>query len=91
MLLPRYPHPRPEITASILERSLNLCPELIPPEKREQLQKEQREPTVEDIKPLIIEEGCGLRPSRKNGIRLEKEIRSNTNGDKKVAIVHNYG
>ncbi|KAF8067739.1 D-amino-acid oxidase [Lyophyllum atratum] len=75
-----YPNPRPETTRDILERALALCPEIAPPEIRA-----VREPGLEDILPIVIEEGCGLRPGRKGGIRLEVEER------KEVPIVHNYG
>ncbi|KAF5383265.1 hypothetical protein D9615_005066 [Tricholomella constricta] len=75
-----YPIPRPETTRDILERALALCPEIAPPEVRATC-----DATVEDILPIVIEEGCGLRPGRKGGIRLEAE------SNRKVPIVHNYG
>jgi len=81
-----YPVVRPEITRDILERSFTLCPELAPPEIRE-----QREPTLEDVLPLVIEEGCGFRPARKGGIRLEVEWVEARQGAKKVPVVFNYG
>ncbi|KAG8988015.1 hypothetical protein FRB90_003015 [Tulasnella sp. 427] len=82
-----YPHPRPEMTRSILERCLALCPELVPPEVREK--DPSRQPNIEDLKPIIIEEGCGLRPARKDGIRLESEIVQGST--RKAVVVHNYG
>jgi hypothetical protein len=78
----RYPVSRPEITRDILERTFSICPELAPPDVRA-----QREPTVEDI--VIIEEGCGLRPWRAGGIRLEVEW--SEAGGRKVPVVFNYG
>ncbi|KZT28066.1 D-amino-acid oxidase [Neolentinus lepideus HHB14362 ss-1] len=82
-----YPTPRPETTQDILKRGLVLCPELAP-----QSIRDQREPTVNDLLPLVIEEGCGLRPGRKGGIRLEVEWYAKTDGQApKVPIVHNYG
>ncbi|KAJ7057803.1 D-amino-acid oxidase [Mycena amicta] len=75
-----YPIPRPETTLDILKRGLALCPELAPPEVRA-----RREPTLEDLQSIIIEEGCGLRPARKGGIRLEVEWVQN------VPVVYNYG
>ncbi|KAF7323833.1 Nuclear export factor [Mycena kentingensis (nom. inval.)] len=82
-----YPIPRPETTQDILQRGFALCPELAPPEIRA-----QREPTVEDLKPIIIEEGCGLRPARKGGIRLEVEwVAAPGPNAVKVPVVHNYG
>jgi hypothetical protein len=80
----RYPVSRPEITRSILERTFSMCPELAPPEVRT-----QREPTVEDI--VIIEEGCGLRPWRTGGIRLEAQWSEAEKGGRKIPIVFNYG
>ena len=83
-----YPLPRSETTEDILTRGLVLCPELAPPEARV-----TGPPTVNDILPIVIEEGCGLRPARKGGVRVELEW---VEGDKvkregKVAVVHNYG
>jgi len=82
-----YPIPRPETTIDILERGLALHSELAPPDVRG-----KRKPTVEDLKPLIIEEGCGLRPARKGGIRLQTEWVS-VSGSKQlmVPVIHNYG
>jgi len=82
-----YPIPRPETTVDILERGLALHPELAPP-----LIHVGREPTVEDLKPLIIEEGCGLRPARKGGIRLQSEwVRVPGSERRMVPVIHNYG
>ncbi|KAG1741529.1 uncharacterized protein EDB91DRAFT_1328892 [Suillus paluster] len=80
-----YPVTRPETTEDILVRILQLAPELAPPQTRI-----DRDPTVEDLRPIIIETGCGLRPGRKGGIRLEVEwLDVPTRG--KVPVVHNYG
>lgn len=76
--------PRPEITLSILERTLSMCPELAPPEVRA-----QREPTVDDLD--VIEEGCGFRPGRTGGIRLEVEWSEAGKEERKAPIVFNYG
>ena len=81
----RYPHPLPNITEDILKRALELCPELVPEEIRA-----ARAPRVEDLKPLIIEEGCGLRPARTNGIRLESVQMEKRDGSK-TPVVFNYG
>jgi len=80
-----YPIPRHETTLDILKRGFALCPELAPPEIRA-----QREPVLQDLQPIIIEEGCGLRPARKGGIRLEVDWVAVQN-QKKVPIVFNYG
>ena len=80
----RYPVARPETTTEILERGLALCPELAPPQIRT-----TRTPTVDDLRPLILEEGCGFRPARKGGIRLE--IDALQTGQRTIPIVYNYG
>ncbi|KAK7684996.1 hypothetical protein QCA50_011831 [Cerrena zonata] len=79
-----YPIARPETTREIFERSLALCPELAPPEIRA-----QREPTVDDLYPIIVEEGCGFRPARKGGVRLDVEWVKGPKAD--IPVVSNYG
>lgn len=64
----RFPLPRPETTRDIFGATFAIFPELAPPEVRA-----TRAPTVGDVLPLVIEEGCGLRPAKKDGIRLEVE------------------
>lgn len=87
LLIYRYPVPRPETTVDILKRGLALYPELAPP-----LVRIEREPTVEDLKPLVIEDGCGLRPGRKGGIRLQSEwVRVPGPEKRMVPVIHNYG
>jgi len=81
-----YPHARPEITADILNRALKLCPELSPSYSSSL----GSTPSVDDLKSIIIEEGCGLRPARKGGIRLEAEVHSTEMGNK-APVVYNYG
>ena len=82
----RYPKSRPETTLDILKRGLALCPELAPPDVRA-----SRTPTVEDILPIIVEEACGLRPMRKDGIRIELEHLSSARNDRQIPVVYNYG
>lgn len=82
----RFPRARPETTLDILERNLALWPELAPPEVRE-----SRTPTVQDILPIVIEDGCGLRPARKGGIRLEVEWFEVARTGRKIPVVFNYG
>lgn len=72
-----YPKARPETTIDILKRCIALAPELAPPGTTN--------PTYQDLLPLVIEDGCGFRPARKGGIRLEREIVGDT------IIVYNYG
>ena len=87
MLTFRYPIPRPETTVDILERGVALRPELAPP-----LSRVGREPTVEDLKPLVIEECSGLRPARMGGIRLQTEwVRVPGSEQRMVPVIHNYG
>ena len=48
-----------------------------------------REPKIEDL--LVIEEGCGLRPGRKGGVRLQVELYESSALGRKVPVVYNYG
>ncbi|KAJ7583465.1 hypothetical protein C8J56DRAFT_1055227 [Mycena floridula] len=73
-----YPKPRPETREKILEHAFDLYPELVSPEIRK-----KRTATKEDVD--IVEDGCGLRPARKGGIRLEVD------SYKGVPLVFNYG
>ena len=84
--LVRYPKPRPDIKQDILERGFALCPELASPDIRV-----QRKPTIDDILPHVVDEGCGLRPARKGGIRLEVEWTEGVGGRGRVPVIHNYG
>jgi hypothetical protein len=65
---------------------LALCPELAPPHVRA-----EREPKADDLLPIIIEQGCGLRPTRTGGIRLEVEWFKAIGKDGKVPVIYNYG
>lgn len=87
-----HPSPRPETTQDILTRALKLCPELIPPSEVSATDKSESI-DIDLIKPLIIEEGCGLRPAREGGVRIEAEwIELNVvNASKRIPLVHNYG
>lgn len=67
--------PRDATTKMILERGLKLCPELLPLEKRGG--------GIEGIE--VIEAGCGLRPTRRGGVRIEIEAIEQT------PVVHFYG
>ena len=97
--LSRYPIVRPETTEDILTRCLALCPELAPPEVRAKLCPElappevraKRAPTIDDLRPLIVEVGCGLRPSRTGGPRLDVEWLTNERDGRQVPMVFNYG
>ncbi|KAJ3916406.1 D-amino-acid oxidase [Lentinula edodes] len=84
-----YPHPRPEITERILARGLKLCPDLAPPEIRA-----EREATVDDLRPLILDVGVGFRPYRNGGVRVGVEWMDSSplkDKGKKVPVVFNYG
>ena len=82
----RYPKSRPETTLDILKRALALCPELAPLDVRA-----LRTPTVEDILPIVKEEACGLRPMRKDGVRIELEHLSCARSGRQIPVVYNYG
>ena len=70
-----------------MERALALYPELAAPDIRA-----HRDPVASDLEPLVIEDGCGLRPSRKDGIRLEVEWAEVPRSQgRKIPIIHNYG
>jgi len=81
-----YPTPRATDRTYILTRMLGLCPELAPPSVRA-----SRAPTVEDLEGLIVDEGCGLRPGRKGGIRLEVGSTEREGGRGTIPVVYNYG
>lgn len=81
-----FSRPRPQTTTDILTRGLALCPELAPEEVRA-----KREPTIDDLRPLLVGEGCGLRPAREGGVRIETEWTEGVGGRGRVPIVHNYG
>ncbi|KAJ8517652.1 hypothetical protein ONZ45_g5178 [Pleurotus djamor] len=83
-----YPKARPETTESILTYALAVYPELAPPHLRT---PDLPAPTIEALKPLIIEEGCGFRPGRKAGLRLEVEWFNRVDGGTKIPVVYNYG
>jgi len=79
-LIYRDPEPRRGTTLDLLKRSLEFCPELVPPEKRT-----KNPPCVEDLLPIVVEEACGLRPFRKGGPRIDLEHK------KSIPIIYNYG
>jgi len=81
----RYPLPREETRMDILQKGLALCPELAPPGIRR-----ERQPTVEDLLPLVSEDLVGLRPMRNGGIRLESRRTPRKEGGT-VPVVFNYG
>ncbi|KAL4073565.1 hypothetical protein J3A83DRAFT_4357577 [Scleroderma citrinum] len=80
-----FPVPRKEDRDDILTRVLALCPELAPPDVRA-----ERTPTIDDLRFLIIDEGCGFRPGRKGGVRLETEWFEGGGGTK-IPVIYNYG
>lgn len=54
--------------------------------------REEREPSIEDLRSILLEEGCGLRPARKGGIRLETEwFEVPRTKQRKIPVIHNYG
>ncbi|KAI6099486.1 hypothetical protein EDD16DRAFT_1658205 [Pisolithus croceorrhizus] len=80
-----FPVPRAQDRDYVLAGVLAVCPELAPPEIRA-----KRMPTIDDLRPLIVEEGCGLRPGRKGGIRLETEWLE-AGPQSEIPVVYNYG
>ncbi|KAI6158189.1 hypothetical protein BKA82DRAFT_996629 [Pisolithus tinctorius] len=80
-----FPIPRKEGRDYILAGVLAICPELAPPKIRA-----ERVPTIDDLRPLIVEEGCALPPSRNGGIRLETEW-FKASPQSKIPVVYNYG
>ncbi|KAH8824110.1 nucleotide-binding domain-containing protein [Flagelloscypha sp. PMI_526] len=80
-----FPAARKETTERILQEALGFFPELAPPEIRA-----QRAPTVEDLRSLIVDEGCGFRPARKSGVRIERGTVDASDG-KTIPVVFNYG
>ncbi|KAG8778443.1 hypothetical protein FRC12_024981 [Ceratobasidium sp. 428] len=84
-----YPHARLETIDEIIRRGLALSPLIAPPESREN----GRTPTVEDVKSIMIESGCGLRPARRGGVRLERGNVNYLEGEREVStpVVYNYG
>ncbi|KAF9046292.1 D-amino-acid oxidase [Panaeolus papilionaceus] len=86
-----YPKPRLETRNMLLENALRVCPELVPEGIRE-----QQTPTIDDLIPLIVDEGCGFRPSREGGFRVELnryEFKDFLNPalTRLVPVVYNYG
>lgn len=86
MSVSRYPKPRPETTKDILSRVIAMCPELAPDEIRA-----VRTPAADDLVPLIIEEGCGLRPARTLGVRIDLVFYEVVRAQRKIPIAFNYG
>ncbi|GAA5841538.1 hypothetical protein JCM11251_001255 [Rhodosporidiobolus azoricus] len=73
------PNPRPELSQRIKQRCLTLNPDLLPPSKRGG--------TIDDLD--VVEEAVGLRPTRRNGIKLG--IDSTDFDGRPLQVVHNYG
>ncbi|GAA5840399.1 hypothetical protein JCM5353_004392 [Sporobolomyces roseus] len=72
--------PRGDMSTRIKTRCLALCPDLLPPSKREN-------GTIADLE--VVEEAVGLRPTREGGIRLEvEEIEE---AGRRLKVVHHYG
>ncbi|KAG2228243.1 hypothetical protein INT45_011035 [Circinella minor] len=67
----------PELTKKILENAYKSCPDLTHGQGADKFK--------------IVSINVGFRPGRKQGIRLEKEVRASAVSGKKVTIVHNYG
>ena len=69
--------PDPNLAIRIMRRAIEVCPQLVP--------------EGEGIEALqVIRHAVGLRPMRKDGIRVEKEVIQSPDG-RRVTVVHNYG
>lgn len=44
---------------------------------------------MDDLLAIVVEDGCGFRPSRKGGVRLDVERIKGVDGD--IPLVFNYG
>ncbi|KAJ7838453.1 hypothetical protein B0H14DRAFT_2513208 [Mycena olivaceomarginata] len=74
----RHPFPRPEMVKLMKERGIAVYRDLLPLSKR-------ANGGINDLD--VLEECVGLRPSRKDGVRVET---SWLDGDKIFPVVHNY-
>ena len=73
-------------TTDILERCIAMAPDLIP----ESISKNRdKKVLVEELRKLLIEEGSGLRPARKGGVRIESEELQV--GWDRIPLIHHYG
>ncbi|EIW77069.1 nucleotide-binding domain-containing protein [Coniophora puteana RWD-64-598 SS2] len=103
-----YPIPREETSQAILQRAYALVPDLaepgarykshLPPLPSPKPGRELPVPEGEEAIPLsmlemnTLEAGCGLRPAREGGVRLEVEWHSaGKQKDVKIPVVYNYG
>ena len=84
---------RPETSLDILRRALTICPHLAPPSAC----LSGRDPTPDDLLPLVEAELVGFRPSRSSlssgsdsGLRLEKGQPLKLK-DAETDIIYNYG
>jgi len=82
------PDPLEDITEDILIRCLKLCPELVTGSP--EFASKTSAPSVEDLRYFVIEEGCGLRPARRGGIRLELDW-LDVSPEGKIPVIHHYG
>lgn len=69
--------PDPNLATRIMKRAVELCPALVPEGKG-----------IEALS--VIRHGVGLRPMRKDGIRVEKDAIAGSDG-RSLPIIHNYG
>lgn len=73
-----------------MTRALALMPDLLPPDVRKKNSENGVADSVADLEALVIEHGCGLRPARKGGIRVEQGTHTTAAG-KIFPVVYNYG
>ncbi|KDQ60139.1 hypothetical protein JAAARDRAFT_205162 [Jaapia argillacea MUCL 33604] len=82
-----HPVPRERTKLDTLTRAISCYPELVPAKSN----VDSHQVSVDDILDLVIEDGCGLRPARKGGVRIEVELFEDAQRNRRVPVVHNYG
>jgi D-amino-acid oxidase len=76
------PHPREETSRDIIRRAVEICPDLVPHHRRGEADH--------GVEGLVLEHLVGFRPSRRDGVRLERGPDLSL-GDGEVKVVYNYG
>ncbi|KAJ3992206.1 D-amino-acid oxidase [Lentinula boryana] len=84
-LCPELLHPQPEKSAEIGSGTTQLSIDSPSIPNLDQLSDSE---LLNLIEPLMVEAGCGLRPARNGGVRLDVEWIEST---RRIPIIHNYG
>lgn len=86
------PYPRVETGEDILRRTLEICPELQPASiSAPALSGDSSIGGQVGLKDLVVQHLVGFRPSRRDGVRLERGPDLEAAEGKKVKVVYNYG